>query len=83
MAKAKVKFIMTVEMETLVDQSVMFDPRDFEEVPTIKDSIKAVVDSYLDNPVAFVENENSKLEIKYDILGEFHEYKFKVKKVDR
>jgi len=79
MYKVKVKLIMTAILEVEVDQEKMFDPDDFEEedIPTINDSIKGVVESYIDNPIAFVDDESVKINIRHEVIGEIQKCKIK------
>lgn len=73
MAEARVRFTMTATMEVSIDPIASFDTDQLfknEQPTTIEEATKAFVEGYLDNPCAFVENEDSKVEIKFEVIGE-------------
>jgi len=76
MAKAKVKLIMTAILEVEIDPAKVFDLDEFliNEKPMIEDAIKDVVEGYLNVPLDFIEDKNTKIEIKYEVL----EYKLPI-----
>lgn len=67
---AKVKLIMTAILEIEVDPSAVYDLSEYSEneQPTIEDTIKDVIEGYLDRPQDFVKDDNTSVEITYEIV---------------
>lgn len=63
--KKKVRFIMTVVRDYEID---MDDYKDLEEVKTLEDAAKFDCESFQGDPFMFMDNEDTKLDIKFEIL---------------